>query len=75
MCTGADPPHYYVCSLTTLPAPCVSKISGNVVDTYCCPCPRPQDAPESAEPLGQRDATSSRNQARCRKRWRPRGRR
>jgi len=37
MCTGTDPPHYYVCALTALPAPYVSKVSGNVVDTYCCP--------------------------------------
>ncbi len=36
-CGGARPPHYYVCVLSTLAAPCTVVNIGNVTNTFCCP--------------------------------------
>jgi hypothetical protein len=37
LCGSTQPPHAYVCVLSSLPAPCVAVNITNATDTYCCP--------------------------------------
>jgi hypothetical protein len=36
-CGGSYPPHYYVCTMTMLAAPCVTMAIGDMTNSFCCP--------------------------------------
>ena len=36
-CGGSYPPHYYVCQMTMLDAPCATMTIGNMTNSFCCP--------------------------------------
>ena len=36
-CGGSYPPHYYVCTMTMLAAPCATMTIGDMTNSFCCP--------------------------------------